>query len=81
MSKNEVIHPTHFLVPTVLSTPRTKTKGLNFFGSINFGEGLIFLDQKTFRIPQLSVPGSLSIPLVLMKGRRTSEDKSSEGHM
>ena len=39
MSKNEMIYPTHFLVPTVLSPSRTKTKGLNFFGSIKFGEG------------------------------------------
>ena len=39
MSKKEMIHPTHFLVPTVLSTPRTKTKGLNFFGSIKIGMG------------------------------------------
>ena len=39
MSKKEMIHPTHFLVPTVLSTPGTKTKGLNFFGSIKIGMG------------------------------------------
>jgi len=37
MSQNGMIHPTHFLVPTVLSPSRTKTKGLNFFGSIKFG--------------------------------------------
>jgi len=39
MSKKEMIHPTHFLVPTVLGTPRTKTKGLNFFGSTKLGKG------------------------------------------
>ena len=39
MSKKEMIHPTHFLVPTVLGTPRTKTKGLNFVGSTKLGKG------------------------------------------
>ena len=57
MSKKEMIHPTHFLVPTVLSTPRTKTKGLNFFGSIKIGMG-----AKTIKVSCFSV----SIPDVFL---------------
>jgi hypothetical protein len=49
MSKKEMIHPTHFLVPTVLGTPRTKTKGLNFFGSIKIGMGAHFFGSEEIR--------------------------------
>ena len=60
MSKNNGTHPTLFLVPTSFACHPVVLEAVNHFGSIKSGRGLIFLDQKTFEIIQLSILTSFS---------------------